>query len=142
MNATHSAARRAGTLNWGMERGIRAASSSAAPRKFSDYAATVSNSLPDGIIRRELSAENPAGLAFPFAIAYKPMNVTGGAARLAGTLNWGVAGCRPGWYKIRPLFSGPRGVAATGACHGVFWEIVYGCGLPQYILCVWILVAQ
>ena len=38
-------------------------------RKFTDYAVTVSGSLPDGIIHRELSAENLAGLALPFAAA-------------------------------------------------------------------------
>ena len=29
-----------------------------------------------------------------------------------------------------PLFSGPRGVAASFLGHGIIWEIVYGGGLP------------
>ncbi len=40
-----------------------------APRKFSDYTITVADSLPAGVIHRELSAENLAGLTFPFAAA-------------------------------------------------------------------------
>jgi hypothetical protein len=39
---------------------------SAAPRQFADYKITVADSLPDGIIHRELSAANLAGVAFPF----------------------------------------------------------------------------
>ncbi len=49
--------------------GTPALGDGAAPRKFADYAITVSGSLPDGIIHRELSAENLAGLALPFAAA-------------------------------------------------------------------------
>jgi hypothetical protein len=39
---------------------------SAAPRQFADYKITVADSLPDGIIHRELSAAKLAGVAFPF----------------------------------------------------------------------------
>ena len=65
MNATAGAARRVGTLNWGG----RWRPGAPVTRKFTDYAVTVSGSLPDGIIHRELSAENLAGLALPFATA-------------------------------------------------------------------------
>ncbi|MGC9259441.1 MAG: type I-C CRISPR-associated protein Cas7/Csd2 [Phycisphaerae bacterium] len=40
---------------------------SAAPRKFADYTITIADSLPAGIIHRELSAVNSADLAFPWA---------------------------------------------------------------------------
>jgi CRISPR-associated protein Csd2 len=38
----------------------------AAPRQFADYKITVVDSLPDGIIHRELSAAKLAGMALPF----------------------------------------------------------------------------
>lgn len=41
----------------------------AAPRKFSDYTITVADSLPAGVIHRELSAANLADMQFPFAAA-------------------------------------------------------------------------
>ncbi len=40
---------------------------SAAPRQFADYTITVADSLPAGIVLRELSAANMADLAFPLA---------------------------------------------------------------------------
>ncbi len=38
----------------------------ATPRKFSDYTTNVANSLPTGIIYREISAEDSAGMALPW----------------------------------------------------------------------------